>query len=293
MGMRKLLSGFINSKLKKVFYNGYFIDKADKSLVELFKPVREFDEYYSIYEKKGYYFIEGIYICDYGGRLLMWVITFPFKDGYWVCPNMKAESETTHPNFFLDFVASLIPLLHHDAGSRGVFITGLMKQVLQDSHKFDKSFLRQDNLLLLTLTTKALKIENIGLNLLVNGNAIMDIIQKMALLLTRLTKENWRIICKKFSMDILRNEYLAPLFVDEIQDDDYNDREVIKVGKVVKNKQILATKLKFNSDRTIEKYGLNSFLYKDSIVTDAKYTDSKVVIEAKHDYNMILGDKMV
>ncbi|KAJ2431752.1 hypothetical protein GGF41_000398 [Coemansia sp. RSA 2531] len=223
-----------------------------------------------------------------------------FKDGMFVCPNMEVRDETTNANFFLGFAASLVPLIHHNAGPRGVFMANMMKQTLDPDDNNEiisgngKRWRRHDDTVLLTLTSKALRREKYGINMLVKWASHQGLnIEDGIVINRRLLRHEDGIVYNKFSTEITSHEYLLPITDNASLLHDYDINGIIKEGATVDNKQVLATKLKIENKKFIKKTTLKALVDNPSVVRKVTRQAGNISVLTSYSYKLKMGDKLV
>ncbi|KAJ1987138.1 hypothetical protein EDC05_005980, partial [Coemansia umbellata] len=269
------------------------------NLDTIMKKAKAINTFTSIYYKNSISkAARGIYVSDYGGRLLRWVVIKDkdfVDDGYFICPNMEPpSSECTNNNFWLGFAASLVPMIHHNAGPRGVFMANMMKQSLEPELE-GKVWLKHDDPIILTLTSKALRREKHGLNLLVKwashrGYNIEDGIVANK----RMEDLIGGRVSTRSVLNLEDNEYYLPIsqnWKDRIEEYDLDG--VIKVGSKVKDGQILASKIRVDDNSLIEKIFVKAIIDNESTVTNVEKFENRVIVTTGYSYSLKVGDKMV
>ncbi|KAJ2354212.1 hypothetical protein GGH92_000170 [Coemansia sp. RSA 2673] len=307
--MEGLVLSLLSSSSKRaesLFYNGYYVGKTCRDMTSILQLAKELDEFSSVYFRRRPSSVRGIYISNYGGRILRWVMNDgEFKHGSFVCPNMDvSEGEATDANFFLGFAASLVPLIHHNAGPRGVFMANMMKQTLDPVRDGEvmmsngRRWKRHDDAILLTLTSKALGREKYGMNLLVKWASYRGLnIEDGIVINRRLMDSEDGVVYNKFSTDIGAHEYLLPISNNWNDSDnnlnDYDSDGVIREGASVDNKQTLAAKLRIEGKAFIKKTALKALIDNRSTVSKVIKSKDYLSVMTSYPYRLRIGDKMV
>lgn len=294
-------SNLHNAPPTSLFYNGYYVGKTSKDMRRILHKAKEIDELSSVYFKEKPRSVRGIYVSNYGGRILRWIVKSDnFKDGMFVCPNMEVREEATHANFFLGFAASLVPLIHHNAGPRGVFMANMMKQTLDPDSNSEvilgngKRWRKHDDTILLTLTSKALRREKYGISMLVKWASHKGLnIEDGIVINKRLLKQEDGIVYNKFSAEVTSHEYLLPISDNDSLLNSYDVDGVIKEGATVNNKQVLATKLKIENKKFIKKTNLKALVDNPSVVRRVTKQEGSISVLTSYSYKLKMGDKLV
>ncbi|ORX65187.1 beta and beta-prime subunits of DNA dependent RNA-polymerase [Linderina pennispora] len=217
---------------------------------------------------------------------------------------MPVAQETTNPNFFLGFAASLVPLLHHNAGPRGVFMANMMKQTLDPPPKTPeeiqdtgatKRWNRHDTNFISTLTTRALGRDNYGMNMLVKWACYYGYnIEDGIVVNTRLLQKEDGIIQNKFVLDIDKNDILAASNIKWRSDIyNYDSDGIIREGTVVVDGTLLACKIHITSEGLVIRKPLTAVLDRPSIVQNVIKTEQRIIIITSYKYKLSIGDKLV
>jgi DNA-directed RNA polymerase beta subunit len=280
----------------KFFFNGFFINNIKFSrnkLLEIVKEIKEVDNYSSIYVIN-----DKLFIDTYPGRIMRW------NGKMFICSNMEDVDEDIHPSMYLGFAASLIPFIHHNAGPRGIFMVNMMKQILMSDNTFEKSWLKNDGVKINTITTDTIIGNSIGINVLVKwavhmGYNIEDGIVVTNNFISKNKNCGRRNYLFKMDVDEKLNEKLLYTTVAKKFSDhkNYDDNGVIKKGVIIKNGDVLASKL-IKSENIYKKFFLRAVVDSDCLVTETNITviDStlfKIIIKLKYNFSIQIGDKMV
>ncbi|KAJ2619100.1 hypothetical protein GGI26_006103, partial [Coemansia sp. RSA 1358] len=158
-----------------------------------------------------------------------------------------------------------------------------------------KVWLKHDDPIILTLTSKALRREKHGLNLLVKwashrGYNIEDGIVANK----RMEDLIGGRVSTRSVLNLEDNEYYLPIsqnWKDRIEEYDLDG--VIKVGSKVKDGQILASKIRVDDNSLIEKIFVKAIIDNESTVTNVEKFENRVIVTTGYSYSLKVGDKMV
>jgi len=285
----------MNDKMK-FFFNGYYIKKVDfreKHTSRFTEKIKKIDKYASVYVEDN-----SLFVNTYPGRLMRW------NGERFICPSMINEKEKVHESMYLGFSASLVPFIHHNSGPRGIFMSNMLKQVLIPDESFEKSWFRNDDLKILTITSKTLVGEKMGMNLLVKWAIHMGYNIEDGIVITKkLLKNSEKCGLRKynFKMDVLEEENEVLMFAtskgEYINQEKYDDRGVIKKGVSVNNGEILASKLARNGE-IYKKVFLKASIDSECTVEDSKVERVsekilRITVDLRYSFDLQIGDKMV
>jgi DNA-directed RNA polymerase beta subunit len=284
-----------SGKKRNFFFNGYYIKKIrfNKENINRFtERIKRIDKYASIYLDR-----DDLFVSSYPGRIMRW------NGKRFICPNM-VEDDNVNESMYLGFSASLIPFIHHNSGPRGIFMSNMLKQVLTPDDSLDRSWFRNDNLKILTITSNALMSKRTGMNLLVKWAIHMGYNIEDGIVITKKFMEDTKKSGSRkyiFKMEVLEDKGETLIFVspkdEAIDSEKYDDNGVIKRGFLVNNGEVLASKLLRDGD-TYKKIFLKASVDSECTVEDSKVervNDKilKVTVDLRYFFGLQIGDKMV
>lgn len=309
----------------RLFFNGTYLCNISSSLDinHIIREVKKIYEFASIYTISKPSSLKGTYISTYGGRILRYELLEHENfissggrewSGIFICPNMSHEKHylggknpITHPSLFLGLAASLIPLINHNAGPRGIFMTNMIKQTLDPedinirrTHSIvTKTWNRRDPVYIRTLTTEALMRSNYGMNMLVKWACHYGYNTEDGIVINNrnITAGVDGKYIKKFTIKVEENkrEFFVCLVTDFGVSNRFDENGVILEGQMVDDGDILATKVRIEDGGIVKKHYLKANLDNISKVLWVNYHDggNTVDITVEYQYSLQIGDKMV